>query len=222
MARNYGIYLSYNNQQEGFEIPILPGEIEISNSGNSTKYEISGTGEINVIKSPGLAEYSFSSIFPAQDLPYAAEIVFDPGYYKNLILKWMGTKQPIRFIFTGSTFDINVAASIESFDWKEAAGSPGTIEYTINLREYVFYRPQKIVVKKSTSTSKTTTSKKTARANDKQKPKTYKLVSGDTLAKVAKKTLGDSGRWKEIQKLNGIKDSELKSLKVGRVLKLPS
>lgn len=223
MADKYGIYLSYNNQQEGFEIPILPGDIEISNGGNSSKYEVSALGEINVIKSPQLAEYSFSSIFPAQDYPFAAEIVFDPGYYKDLILKWMETKRPIRFVFTGSTFDINVAASIESFDWKEVAGSPGTIEYTLSLKEYVFYRPQKIVVKKKTTTNKkTTTTKKTTRANDKQTPKTYKLVSGDTLAKVAKKTLGNSGRWKEIQKLNGIKDSELKSLKVGRVLKIPS
>lgn len=222
MANEYAIYLSYNNQEEGFPIPVLPGEIEITNEGNTTKYEISGGGEISVIKSPSLAVYKFSSIFPVGDLPFTTDIVFEPSYYVDLILKWMETKRPIRFVFTGKTFDINEAVSIESFEWKEAAGSPGLIEYELELKQYLFYRAQKVVVKKSTSKSKTTTKTSKSRPNDKQKPKTYKLKPGDTLAKVAKKVLGNSGRWKEIQKLNGIKDSELKSLKMGRLLKIPS
>ncbi|OMF05273.1 peptidoglycan-binding protein LysM [Paenibacillus amylolyticus] len=223
MDNGYAIYLSYNNQEEGFPIPVLPGEISITNEGNTTKYEISGGGEINVIKSPALAEYKFSSIFPVGDLPFTTDLVFEPSYYVDLILKWMETKRPIRFVFTGMSFDINEAVSIESFEWKEVAGSPGLIEYDLELKQYLFYRAQKVVVKKtSSSTAKKTTKKKASRPTDKQNPKTYKLKPGDTLAKVAKQFLGNSGRWKEIQKLNGIKDSELKSMKVGRVLKIPS
>lgn len=224
MDNGYAIYLSYNNQEEGFPIPVLPGEIEITNEGNTTKYEISGGGEISVIKAPSLAEYKFSSIFPVGDLPFTTDLVFEPSYYVDLILKWMATKKPIRFVFTGMSFDINEAVSIESFEWKEVAGSPGLIEYDIELKQYLFYRAQKVVVKKTSSSTakKTTKKKKETRPAGKTNPKTYKLQPGDTLAKVAKKFLNDSGRWKEIQKINGIKDSELKSLKVGRLLKIPS
>lgn len=39
--------------------------------------------------------------------------------------------------------------------------------------------------------------------------------------KIAKRELGDGSRWKEIQKLNGLTDAQLKTLKIGSVLKLP-
>lgn len=51
------------------------------------------------------------------------------------------------------------------------------------------------------------------------KNKRYTVRSGDTLHSIAAKQLGSSSRWKEIAKLNGIRDS--KGLKVGKVIKLP-
>jgi peptidoglycan/xylan/chitin deacetylase (PgdA/CDA1 family) len=53
-------------------------------------------------------------------------------------------------------------------------------------------------------------------------PKTYTVQAGDTLYGIAKKTLGDGGRYPEIQSLNQEILPDANKLKVGMVLKLPT
>ncbi|MFU1798490.1 LysM peptidoglycan-binding domain-containing protein [Paenibacillus azoreducens] len=221
--RVYGVELSFNNKSEVLQLPINPSKIEVSESGQGNTYDVVGLGQVNVIKDRELTEYSFSGLFPAQRYRFlTTKDLLHPVEYIKMIDKWMATKKPIRFIFTSDTYDINTPASIESFIWKEVAGSGGDIEYDIKLKKYVFYAAKKIVKQATSAGGKVQQKTKTAaRPNDKQKPKTYTMVAGDTLWKVAKTKLGDGTRWKEIQKLNGIKDFELKKLPVGKVLKLP-
>ncbi|MCD9026053.1 LysM peptidoglycan-binding domain-containing protein [Cohnella silvisoli] len=219
------IELSYNSGAQKLELPIMPEKIEISGDGGGKVYTVAGLGEINVIKDRGLKEISFESFFPAADYPFLQpNIPFrPPGEYVQMIESWMATKRPIRFIFAGG-YEINTPVSIESFDWSEVAGSGGDLEYKIDLKEYRFYAAKKVTVDTNTvsiNKAKTIT-KAPARPNEKQTPKTYTLVAGDNLTKVAQKVLGDSGRWQEIQKLNGITDAQLKMLQIGRVLKMPS
>lgn len=226
MMATYGIWLSWNNEKEGFQIPINPPELKISDGIESKTYEISKLGQINVLKEKTLTEYEFESFFPAKRYPFVVSSkLLNPQSYVNYLQKWMGSKQPIRFIFKGSTFNINTLASIESFEWKEVAGSPGDIEYTLKLKKYQPYaaKKAKIKIKQSTTGQKKTnvTKKKPSRPSTKQPPKTYRLVKGDSLWKVAKKFLGNGSRWPEIQKLNKIPTSKLRKLPVGMKIKIP-
>lgn len=222
---DYGIWLSFNNQQEGFQIPINPGSIEMGDGSNSTTYDIVGLGEINVIKSRKLTTFGFSSIFPAHSYPFiTASTVLQPSEYVNMIVGWMETKRPIRFVFTGASFDINEAVGIESFDWKEVAGSIGDIEYTLKLKKYVFYSAQRvnITTRQTGNTTQQVMEKATKqRQNDRETPKTHTLAPGENLWTVAKKLLGDDSKWRDIQRLNGITDAQVKQLPIGMVLKLP-
>lgn len=221
----YGIWLSFNNQEEGFQLPITPGRIEISDGNKGTTYDISNLGEINVIKDRKLTTYRFNSFFPApgrHDHLLSTNLILPPKRYVEYIEKWMNSKRPIRFVFTGSTFDINVAASIESFEWGEVAGSIGDIEYSLSLKKYVFYSAKRVKIEPEATEVIIMSSPSNDRPNDRVPPSTYNLVSGDTLWTVAKSQLGDGNRWKEIQSLNGISDADLKRLPVGKVLKLPN
>ncbi|WP_276358419.1 LysM peptidoglycan-binding domain-containing protein [Cohnella caldifontis] len=243
----YGIHLSWNNQAEGFPLPVMPSSIEISDGNKGQTYDVAQLGEINVIKNPKLTTYRFSSIFPS---PNARRYFTDHGYvdplaiapillskpeysedarhdvntnpYVHLLKKWMASKRPIRFVFTGDTFDLNVAASIESFEWKEIAGSGGDIEYTLTLQKYVFYAARRVVALDPGNGSPRLVRTAPARPNDRQPPKSYTMRAGDTLWKVAKTQLGDGARWREIQRLNGIADAQVKSLPIGKTLKLPT
>jgi len=230
-----GIWLSWNNQEDGFELPVLPAELNTSIGGDSAGHEVAGLGKISVIKDRELAEYTIESFFPAyppenvDPHPYiTATIILPPMVYVRKILKWWETKRPIRFVFVGSNryadlegrtiSEINTPASIESFEWKEVAGSPGDISYSLRLKEYRFYAARKATVIGGTALQKT----KPGRMDERVPPSTYTLVAGDSLWKVAQKMLGDGSRWREIQKLNGISDAQLKKLPVGMVLKLPA
>lgn len=51
------------------------------------------------------------------------------------------------------------------------------------------------------------------------KNKRYRVRKGDTLSKIAKRELGNHQRWREIGRLNGIRDP--KGVKVGQILRLP-
>lgn len=224
MADRYGIWLSWNNQQEGFELPILPAQIEVNGRGDGAGYDVFKLGKINVIKDRELTEYTIESLFPAQPYPFiTASIVLEPKMYVDYIMKWRETKRPIRFVYVGSTMEINTPASIEQFDWKEIAGSLGDIQFTLRLKEYRFYEARRVqVVQPQSGGAPVITKAKQKRPDDRLPPKTYALKPGDNLWKVAQKVLGNGARWREIQRLNGITDAQLKRLPAGMMLKLPA
>ncbi|OPA76618.1 peptidoglycan-binding protein LysM [Paenibacillus selenitireducens] len=222
---SYGIQLSYNNKEEVIDLPVMPPSISVNEGSNGKDYNVVGLGEINVIKDAKLTEYEFSSIFPGHLYPFVhTEDLLSPGVYVEYLNRWKRTRRPIRFIVKSDLYDINTPASIESFEWKEVAGTQD-IEYSIKLKKYIFYAAKQVKVTKADATGKTeaksTTKTQNTRPNEKVPPKTYTVKKGDTLSAIAKRTLGDASRWKEIQKLNNMSDADVKKLKIGRVLKIP-
>lgn len=226
---SYTLTLSFNNEAEAIEFPVLPEKIEVSSSGDNKTYDISQLGEVNVIKSSKLTEIAFESIFPVNWFPganVAQQAIFAPSHYIDKIEKWRREKQPMRLVLVGSTMNINLPVSVERLIWSESGGAVGDIAFQLSLKEYRFYAAKKVqVAKQSGSVSvtmpKLLSSKTPARADTRVQPKTYTLVAGDNLWKVAQKFLGDGSKYKQIQTLNGIKDAELKRLPIGKVIKLP-
>lgn len=217
---DYGIYLSVSDGSEGFRIPVNPPEIEVKEQGQGKTYTIVKLGEINIIKEPKLTEIRFESFFPAQRYPFVVgQTLLEPSAYVNLLKKWLDERQVVRFVMTGSTVDINLPVSIEDFTWREKAGAVGDIEYELSLKRYVYHAPKKVVIQQQAN--KVTVQKKQSRPNEKKPPRTYTLRPGDTLWGLAQRFLGSGTRWREIANLNGIKDSQVRKLPVGLVVKIP-
>lgn len=233
-TKPFTMAISWNNGAEEWYFPVLPERVDIKRAGSGNDYDIIGLGKIKTIERTELAEISFESFFPAQRYSFTNALLLtkqdgvtpDPNAYVNYINKWMHSGYPVRFLYIGQDarnkqYMINLAMSIESFERYEIAGQPGDIFYTLKLKEYVFYSAQKI--KTVQKNGKTVLQKEPAKRPDERVPATsYKLKPGDTLIYVARTQLGDSGRWREIQKLNGITEAQLSSLQVGRVLQLPA
>jgi nucleoid-associated protein YgaU len=70
-------------------------------------------------------------------------------------------------------------------------------------------------------TTPATTSTPATSSPDATGPRTYKVASGDTLAKISKKLYGTSTRWQQILDANHDKLHSDKSLRVGMELKIP-
>lgn len=230
-TRPFTMTLSWNNGAEGWHFPVLPERIDIKRAGSGKDYDVIGLGKVRTIEKAELAEISFENFFPAQRGPYVNPVynssgIPEPNSFVNSVNKWMHSGYPVRFVYVGQNaqndkYKINLAMSIESFERYEVAGQPGDIFYTLKLKEYVFYSAQKI--KAVQKNGQTVLQKEPAKRPDERVPATtYTLKPGDTLMYVSRMQLGDSGRWREIQTLNGISNAELNSLPVGKVLQLPA
>lgn len=219
----HGIYFSANNDQEGFRLPINPEKVGGSISGDGEKFSIAKTGKVNIPKDVQLEAFELASYFPYEDTHYSPTAFREPQYYIDTIKKWQKNKMPVRYIYVDGSFSINELVTIEKFDYDETGGS-ADVNFTLSLLQYVSFAPQKMTVVKKTTAAKTQVVKKTTppRQNTKPQPKTYSLVKGDSLWKVAQKFLGNGSRFREIANLNGIKDSQFRSLPIGLKLKLPS
>jgi nucleoid-associated protein YgaU len=235
---SFGIELSFNNYSDSFLIPINPESMEIKEGGQGKTYTVASLGEINVIKSPRLTEISFSSTFPAQRYPFVVVKESErlaPERYLEKINAWRESKRPIRFHAVSSTYVIDMPMSIENFEWKEVAGSPGDIEYQLALKKHVFYAAKKVAIVQAQTIVMAVSSNGSLtegeqvelqvdepdRPDERQVPATYTLGPGEGLWVVAKKVLGDGSRYKEIQELNNLTDAQLKGLPVGLELRIP-
>lgn len=221
MSFSYGLWLSFNNQEEVFELPVLPGKIEVTGKGEGSGYEVYGLGQINVIKSPGLAEYSFEAILPAAGNPYpfiTARYYYEPRYYVDLIEKWRQTRHPIRFVYTGPSLQINTPASIESFDWSETAGENGDIQISLSLKEYRFY-----AARRATVTDGQVQQLEPPRANYRDFQPFYAVTEEkETLSNISQRVYGKPDYHAEIKRLNNLTDAAVEKLFPGQILQLPN
>ncbi|UDK97127.1 LysM peptidoglycan-binding domain-containing protein [Lysinibacillus sphaericus] len=221
-----GIYLSANNDQEGFRIPVNPPELPFKQDADGEQFQIAKTGTVNVPKPMQLQEFSFSSFFPAVDTHYAETQFREPKQYIEQFNKWMADETVIRFIFVGGSFSVNEQVTIESFEYKQQFGT-ADVDYTISFKKYVPFGFKKMeLVKKTTApvnqkTSQQVVKKEAPRDNPKPIPQTYSLVKGDSLWKIAQKYTGNGANYKALQSLNGIKDSDLRKLPIGLKVKIP-
>lgn len=217
----YKMYLGINEGEEGFVLPVLPEKIEFNESGDNKTFDIVNLGEVGTINKPKLTQISFESYFPKNIGPYiSSEQLFSSNVYISKIREWREKEQKIRFIFTGSPLDINDLFTIESFKLTEKGGEVGDIHYSIELKAYRPYAARKIVMDtKGNNTNKAKVEAKPPRPSEKPKQKTHTVVSGDTLWHIAKRHLGDGARYKEIAKINNIKNPNL--IYPGQVFKIP-
>lgn len=212
----YHIYLSYNNNEELIELPMLPEKIEISGSGANKSSEVLSLGEITQLKLPKLFSLQIDTEFPSNWTPVcevSASKLKSPFDYITMIEKWRRTLRPIRFVFTGSTVDINSPVSIESFTYTENGGDVGTFKVKIKLKEYRFYGVDKVnidnnFIQKSRSTTRTV-------------KQLYKVKKGDTLTSISIKNFGNESKYWDIKRLNGLTDADLiNGLEPGMELRL--
>jgi nucleoid-associated protein YgaU len=215
------MWFSFDNGNERLQVPVHPGEITFKFGSKNETVSIAGLGDITIIQDKPLEEISFSSYFPAaKDYTWAHPNVHEPQVYIDYLLKWKNSGKPMRFIITETR--INMACTIEEFEYSEKAGDVGTYYYNITFREYRFIKPRKLQETKSSKvpTNKTKTVSVTAtqqRPSSRTIPSTYTPKQGDSLSLIGRKF---GLNWRDIAAVNGMKAPY--TIYEGKSIKLPT
>lgn len=198
-----------------FQLPVKPSDFTVTVTHRNTVVNVISVGDVNLIGKTGLREISLSSFFPAKDYNFSNNSGRkEPTAYVKALEEWRNSGEPIRVIITGI---LNMEATIESFSYGEKDAT-GDIYYTCYLKEY-----KKIKTKRATVTIATV--KPTVRETkpaESSSGRTYTVVSGDCLYKIAKKFYGNGGECTKIYEANkGVIGSNPNLIYAGQVYTIP-
>lgn len=218
-------------------LPVTPAAFDIVTPSLNKTVVLIDQGEINIPRDAGLLEISFDFLLPRQRYHFSNYNLSDytASTLIPLLNLWKKTKLPFQFIVTrigagGQVYDFtNIKVAIEGFTYKEDAAAYGTDTMcSITLKEYKDPQPASLIMKVAkyadevvqgaVATALVATVQKSRSTTGKSVPKTYIVKQGDTLWSICKKELGNGDKWRDVAKLNNIKNPDL--IQVGQKLRL--
>ncbi len=195
----FEFWLNNENEKIALLLPVTPSDYEVSYGNTIETIGSTAIGDINIAGHRRLITVSISGFFTVKEYPfsnkqtYPASVAMD---YANLLKQWVDDKAIIRLIITdGSTTKINTQFYIENISYSESDESNGDINYTIILREF---KP----IKTPSEASVMSENNKQRSIPEQTQVKTYTVVSGDYLGKIARKVYGDPNQWQKIYNAN--------------------
>ena len=221
----YSFFMVSGNKKVQF--PVAPSELTISVNGRNETVDLMNEGEVNLLKSPGLTEISFTALIP-QVGKYPFAVNKEPiDTYVHFLNEMLENKKPFQFVVvrtagTKLLFDTNLKVACENYEMKESAENGFDVELDISLKQYREYGVKTIklvsiqttnktttstttttTVKPTTTTATTTTNKRPASTtNSSSSVRKYTVKSGDTLWGIAKKYYGSGSQYTKIYEKN--------------------
>ena len=218
---------------DGVMLPIAPASMDTNINNKNTTITLLNGEEINIVKSAGLSDVSFTALLPNKNYPFS---VYQNGsfqsaqYYLDLLERLKLSQKPFLFfairtddsgnvVYTGSTSENKEPYyTLEDYSIKEDAEQYGIdCSVEISLKQYRSYATAtgKIQID---SNGQTATVQKQRDATSKQNSKSYTVQKGDTLWNICKKELGDGSKYQQIAQKNGITTPN--DIQVGQVIQL--
>lgn len=200
MNTKYQMWLNYDNDRKKFRFPVLPDEITVTIKSKTTSINIDQIGEIFHKGKRDAMTISFSSFFPAkydQSCSVAEKDFLNAAKCGHWIRAVINAANPAHFVFTGSPASLNMDAIITNYVQTEQGGDPGTIYYTLELREYRTVAVRKIINPNAVKPFMIETPRKTSTG-----VKTYTVQYGDCLWNIAKKFYGNGSEYTKILNAN--------------------
>ena len=191
-------------------LPITPEKLEMKFGSNNKVVTLINGGDVNILKSPSLAEFEFDARFPMRHYPYARNALNFEAYltkFNELKSKKKSfTFSVIRKTPDGKqgTWGTSRVVSLEDLVIKESADEGDDVIVTFKLKEYKNYGVNTVKVKTATTVGATSLLVGANRptTNKDSLPTTYTVKPGDCLWKIAKKFYNNGAKWKTIYNAN--------------------
>ncbi len=198
-------------------LPVNPEQITCQTGTRMQTFDVISLGEIAIPRGNVPTRFSWEGFFPgeARKDSFMVKDWRSPKELIGLLSLWRAQNTKVRLLVTETP--INHDCYIETFEhtW---GGGYGDAEYRIELVQAIELR---VYAEEQKETQQTVALASTTRPAP-EPPKTYTVKPGDTLWAIAKQTLGDGSRWREIYQANSDvigKDPNL--IRPGQVFRIP-
>lgn len=181
-------------------LPVNPEEIQWDLPTESATYNVLGIGQVEILQGTNLQEVQVEGFLPKYKHHFVYEDAMDLPDYIERLRKMEEENEVVHFVYTGDTQDINFFGSVHDLNLTERGGDVGVWHYSFVFREWRDYSAKQIQ-KPSDTGGKKRPKKKNPEPKQSQGGK-YTVKKGDNLHRIAKQTLGDSSRWRELYALN--------------------
>lgn len=199
--------MAYTFYLDKLKLPVTPESLEIKIKNKNKTVDLINEGEINLLKTPGLSEVSFSFLLPQNNYHFADDLQSVEVYMDKL--ENLKTEQKsFQFIvyreaYGKVLFETNMKVSLEDYTISESADDNTDLRVSVNLKQYRDWGTKTIKVKrKSGASTKKATKKSTSTKSKKSSSSTYTVKKGDCLWNIAKRFYGSGTQWKKIYNAN--------------------
>ena len=204
--------------------PVTPSKISMKINGKNKTVNLINEGEINIIKTSGLTEFSFELLLPMlTKYPFASYengVFQDANYYLKKLEKMKTQKKSFPFLLIRYSprkeylSETRLPVTLEDYKVVEDYNDGLDVRVSVSLKQWKAYGTETLVIKKNKKGKKVTTKKKKARVAF-QKGKTYTVKPKDSLAKIAKTMMDSPSMRTELYRMNA-DTIELAARKNGR------
>jgi len=197
-------------------LPVNPERITAQTESKIQTFEVINLGDVALPRGITPARLSWESFFPGEarkDAIFVREWQ-DPKSLVGTISGWRRNNTKVRLLVTETP--LNLDCYIETFEhtW---GGGYGDAQYRIELVE----ARELLVVAEGEARQATTAAGVALARPAPPPPKTYTVKPGDSLWAIAKKTLGDGSKWRDIYNANvSVIGKDPNVLKPGQVLRI--
>lgn len=212
------IYVTDTTTNTQTVIPVIPESITAKGEANFLSYDILNVGEVKIPNGENLTSYAWDNgLFPSQLLrkhPLVHGTWQDPQIYQTRFNGYKTAGTPLKLLITGTPVNDNVYISSFEVTYQGIIGAQYSIEFLAD-------KDIKVTTEVNPSLSSTKMTTVTLKRATAPAPKTYTVVSGDSLWKIAEKKLGSGAKWTAIYNANKSKIKNPSLIYPGQILTLP-
>lgn len=195
--------MAYTFRFDETKLPVPPESLNLKINNQNKTINLINEGEVNLLKTPGLTDVSFSFLIPTRERSFTQDLE-DADFYLGLVEDYKIQAKPFQFIVYRETeggeplFDTNMTVSMEDYEIDENADNLYDVVINVNLKQYRKFGTKMIKIKNNKA--KVEPAKKDS--NSGKKDQSYTVKSGDTLWAISKKFYKDPLKWKKIYDAN--------------------